>query len=56
MVLYFILYSIFNTENEKENRMSFLEVEIIGEPGKFTDYVDRKLTFNGFHTHFDRFL
>ena len=38
-------------ENEKDNRMSFLDVNIIREQGKFTTSVYRKPTFNGIYTH-----
>ena len=43
-------------ENEKENRMSFLDVNIIPEKDKFTTSVYRKPTFSGIYTHFDSFL
>ena len=36
--------------------MSFLDVNIIREQGKFTTSVYRKPTFSGIYTHFDSFL
>ena len=36
--------------------MSFLDVNIIREQGKFTTFVYRKPTFSGIYTHFDSFL
>ena len=41
---------------EKDNRMSFLDVHIIREKDKFTTSVYRKPTFSGIYTHFDSFL
>ena len=46
----------FAIENEKDNRMSFLDVNIICEKDKFTTSVHRKPTFSGIYTHFDSFL
>ena len=46
----------FSIENEKDNGMSFLEVNIIREKDKFTTSVYRKPTFSGIYTHFDSFL
>ena len=43
-------------ENEKDNRMSFLDVNIIREKDKFTTSVYRKPNFSGIYTHFDSFL
>ena len=43
-------------ENEKDNRMSFLDVNIIREKDKFTTSVYCKPTFSGIYTHFDSFL
>ena len=43
-------------ENEKDNRISFLDVNIIREKDKFTTSVYRKPTFSGIYTHFDSFL
>ena len=36
--------------------MSFLDVNIIHEKGKFTTSVDREPTFSGIYTHLDNFL
>ena len=46
----------FTIENEKDNRMSFLDVNIIREQGEFTTSVYRKPTFSGIYTNFDSFL
>ena len=46
----------FSIEKEKDNGMSFLEVNIIREKDKFTTSVYRKRTFSGIYTHFDSFL
>ena len=43
-------------ENEKGNRMSFLDVNIIREKDKFTTSVYRKPTFSRVYAHFDSFL
>ena len=46
----------FTIENEKDNRMSFLDVNIIHEQGKFTTSVYHKAIFSEMFTHFDSFL
>ena len=46
----------FTTETEKDNRMSFPDVDIICEKDKFTTSVYRKPTLSGIYTHFDSFL
>ena len=46
----------FTTECEKQNRMSFLYVQIIHEDKLFTTSVYRKCTFSGVYAHFDSFL
>ena len=46
----------FTIENEKDNRISFLDVNIIREKDKFRTSVYRKPTFSGIYTHFDSFL
>ena len=46
----------FTIEREKQNRMSFLDIEIICEYKTFTTSVYRKPTFSGVYTHFDSFL
>ena len=43
-------------ENEKDNRMPFLDVNIIREKDKFTTSVYRKPTFSGIYNHFDSLL
>ena len=43
-------------ENEKNNRMSFLDVNIIHEKDRFITSVYGKPTFSGIYTHFDIFL
>ena len=43
-------------ENEKDNRMSFLDVNIIREKDKVTTSVYCKPSFSGIYTHFDSFL
>ena len=46
----------FVMESEKDNRMSFLGVNIIREKDKFASSVYCKPTFSGIYTHFDKFL
>ena len=46
----------FTIGNEKQNRMSFLDVQIIREDTTFTISVYRKPTFSGVYTHFNSFL
>ena len=46
----------FTTENEKDNRMSFLDVNIIRKKDKFITSVYHKRTFSGIYTHFDSFV
>ena len=43
-------------ETEKENKLSFLDVEIILEQGKFTTAIYRKPTFSGVYSNFESFL
>ena len=43
-------------EREKENKLSFLDVEIIREQGKFTTTIYRKPTFSGVYSNFESFL
>ena len=45
----------FTIEIEKQNRMSFLDVQISREDKTFTTPVYRKPTFSGVSTHFDSF-
>ena len=46
----------FTIERKKQNRMSFLDVEIIREDKTFTTSVYRKPTFSGVYTHFGSLL
>ena len=46
----------FTIEREKQNRMSFIDVQVIREDKTFTTSVYRKNTFIGVYTHFDSFL
>ena len=46
----------FTIENEKDNRMSFIDVNIIRVKDKFTFSGYGKPTFSGIYTHFDSFL
>ena len=46
----------FSMETEKENKLSFLDVEIIREQGKFTTTIYRKPTFSGVCSNFKSFL
>ena len=49
----------FSMETEKENKLSFLDVEIIREQGKLTTTVYRKPTFSKFRKYivtFESFL
>ena len=43
-------------ETEKENKLSFLDVEVIRKKGKFTTKIYRKPTFRGLYTNFESFL
>ena len=43
-------------ENEKQNRLSFLDVQVIPEYKLVTTSVYCKTTVSGVYTHFDRFL
>ena len=42
----------FSMETEKENKLSFLNVEIICEQGKFATTIYRKPTFSGVYSNF----
>ena len=46
----------FSMETEKENKLSFLDVEVIHEQGNFTTTVYRKPTFSGVYRNFESFL
>ena len=43
-------------EKERQNRFSFLDVEVIFKQGKFTTTICRKPTFNDVHSNFEKFL
>ena len=47
---------LFAIENEKQNRMSFLHVQIIREDKTFTTSVYRKPTFSGVDTNLTGFI
>ena len=46
----------FSFEEEKNGKLSFLDVEVSGEGNKSATNVYRKPTFSGVYTHFDSFL
>ena len=46
----------FSFEEEKNGKLSFLDVEVSREKGKFVTTVYRKSTFSGVYTHFENFL
>ena len=46
----------FTIEREKQNKMFFLDIEIIHEDKTFTTSVYCKPTFSEVYTHFDSFL
>ena len=46
----------FSFEEGKNRKISFLDVEISRENGKFVTTVSRKPTFNSVYTHFESFL
>ena len=46
----------FAIKSKKQNRMSFLDVQIIRDDKIFTSSVYRKPTFSGVYTHFESFL
>ena len=43
----------FSFEQEKKGKLSFLDVEVSREKGKFVTSVCRKSTFSGVHIHFE---
>ena len=45
-----------NKETERNNTISFLDVNVIREQGKFITSAYRQPTFSGVYTHFDSFL
>ena len=46
----------FSFEQEKNGKLSFLDIEVSREKGKFVTTVYRKPTFSGVYTHFESFL
>ena len=46
----------FSMETEKENKLSFLDLEVICEVGKFTTTIYRKPTFSSVYSNFKSFL
>ena len=46
----------FSFEQEINDKLSFLDVEVSRQQGKFATTVYRKPNFSGVHTHFDSFL
>ena len=46
----------FSLEKKNDGRLSFLEVNIFREKGKFVTNVYRKKTFSGVYTNFDSFI
>ena len=46
----------FTFEQEKNGKLSFLDVEVPRDENTFVTSVYRKPTFSGVYTHFDRFL
>ena len=42
----------FSMEAEKENKLSFTDVDVIREQGKFTTTIYRKPTFSGVYSNF----
>ena len=46
----------FSIERERQNKFSFLDVEVIREQGKFSTTIYGKPTFSGVYSNFERFL
>ena len=46
----------FSFEQEKNGKLSFLDIEVSQEKGKFVMTVYRKPAFSGVYTHFESFL
>ena len=46
----------FSFEQEKDGKLSFLDVEVSRQEGHFVTTVYRKPTFSGVYTHFESFL
>ena len=47
---------LFTIEREKQNRLSFVNVQIIRKHKTFTTSIYHEPTFSVVYTHFDRFL
>ena len=50
------VYMSFTIETEQNNKISFLDVNVIREQGRFITSVYQKATFSGVYTHFHSFL
>ena len=50
------IHMLFSMETEKDNKLSFLNVEIICKQSKFTATVYQKPTVDGVYSNFERFL
>ena len=46
----------FSFEQEKDGKLSFLDIEVFREKGKFVTTVYKKPTVSGVYTHFESFL
>ena len=46
----------FSFEQEKNGKLSFLDIKVSREKGKFVTTVYRKPTFSGVYSHFESFL
>ena len=46
----------FSMETERQNKISFLDNEVIREQGKFSTTIYRKPTFSGVYSNFESFL
>ena len=46
----------FSLEKENDGRLSFLDINIFREKGKFVTNVYRKKTFSGVYTNFNSFI
>ena len=43
-------------EKERQNKISFLDVEVVREQGKFTTTISRKPSLSGVYSNFESFL
>ena len=46
----------FSMQTERQNKFSFLDIEVIREQGKFSTTINRKRTFSGVYCNFESFL